>query len=108
MKCTPSKRRIAAGVVAVLVFLAISSGAAWACSFDTDCNVGSKCLKSRGSIYGVCAGGIFPGNKYDKRPVYDPLDPNRTVGNTCSFDIDCGVGNKCLKGSGNIYGVCVR
>ena len=78
------------------------------CSFDTDCQPGSRCLKAPGAIYGVCGGGISPGNTYDRQPVYDPLDPNRTVGNTCSFDTDCGPGNRCLKGSGAIYGVCVR
>ena len=33
-----------------------------ACSFDTDCQIGSKCLKQSGSIYGICAGGMSPGN----------------------------------------------
>ena len=95
-------------MVAVLVSLGISTGAAWACMFDTDCAVGSKCIKSQGSIYGVCAGGLFPGNKYDQQPVYDPLDLNRTVGNTCSFNIDCGPGSLCLKSMGAIEGVCIR
>src|SRR5215469_13544283 len=45
-----------------------------ACSFDTDCEVGSRCLKSPGSIYGICAGGLFPGNSNDRQPVYSPLD----------------------------------
>jgi len=61
-----------------------------------------------GAIYGVCAGGIFPGNTYDQKPAYDPLDPNGTVGQTCSFETDCGPGNRCLKSGGSIFGVCVR
>ncbi len=92
----------------VAVAALVSPTLALACMFDTDCSAGSRCLKNSGSIYGVCAGGISPGNDDDREPAYDPLDPNETVGDTCSFDVDCGPGNKCLKGSGHIKGVCVR
>lgn len=80
----------------------------FACSFDVDCEPGSKCLKPSGSIYGVCAGGMMPGNRHDREPVYSPLDPNETVGDTCSFNTDCGPGNACVKSSGQIYGVCLK
>lgn len=79
-----------------------------ACEFDTDCSPGNKCLKSSGSIYGVCTGGIDPGNNNDRQPVYSPTDPNRTTGNTCQFNTDCGPGSTCLKGSGSIEGACVH
>jgi hypothetical protein len=79
-----------------------------ACGFDTDCSPGSKCVKARGEIYGICAGGLFPGNKNDQQPVSAPLDLNRTYGNTCSFDVDCGPGSKCAKSSGAIDGVCIK
>lgn len=78
-----------------------------ACSFDTDCNPGSRCAKASGSIYGVCVGGISPGNSNDRQPVYAPLDTNRTYGNTCSFNTDCGPGSVCVK-QGGIDGVCMR
>jgi len=94
------------GVAAVAVLACAST--AVACQFDTDCGVGSRCLKTSGQIYGICAGGMNPGNNSDRSPVYSPLDPNRTVGNTCGFDTDCGPGSKCLKGAGQIRGVCVR
>ena len=78
-----------------------------ACSFDTDCNPGSKCAKASGSIYGVCLGGISPGNSNDSQPVRAPLDINGTYGNTCSFNPDCGPGSVCVK-QGGIEGVCMR
>lgn len=78
-----------------------------ACSFDTDCNPGSICLKSGVQMYGMCVGGLSPGNSNDRAPVRDTLDLNGTAGNTCSFDTDCGPGSKCMK-SGAIYGTCMR
>jgi hypothetical protein len=98
------RQLLVAAVIAVVAPLA----PAHACSFDTDCEVGSRCVKSRSSIYGICVGGMFPGNSYDRRPVYSPLDPNRTFGNTCSFSTDCGPGSVCAKGPGQLQGTCVR
>ena len=78
-----------------------------ACSLDTDCSPGSKCVRPSGQVIGMCVGGNFPGNKYDKAPYNDPFDPNRSAGKTCSFGIECGPGNRCAMGLGT-YGVCVR
>lgn len=94
--------------VSIAFILCLVSYQTFACSFDTDCDVGSKCVKSRGSIYGICAGGMNPGNSNDKVPVKDSLDIDKTYGNTCSFDTDCGVSNKCYKERGHIKGVCVK
>ncbi|MDO9050535.1 MAG: hypothetical protein Q7U70_03475 [Methylotenera sp.] len=91
-------------LVATALFL---PALALACSFDTDCSPGSQCAKSSGSIYGVCLGGISPGNRNDSQPVYAPLDTNGTYGNTCSFSTDCGPGSACVK-HGGIEGVCMR
>lgn len=91
-------------LIAAFIFLPATI---FACSFDTDCNPGSKCAKASGSIYGVCLGGISPGNSNDSQPAHAPLDPNNTYGNTCSFNADCGPGSECVKQSG-IEGVCMR
>jgi hypothetical protein len=91
----------------VSVALAFSGVQATACTFDTDCSPGSKCVKPTGHVLGMCTGGQFPGNQYDQKPYTDPFDPNRTAGKTCSFNNDCGPGNHCAMGLG-IYGVCVR
>ena len=107
----------------VLTVTSVIASGSFACSFDTDCNVGSKCVKN-GGLYGVCQGGMSPGNAFDREPVYNPLDLNtgsrrngsdgdarnrmdsdRTYGDTCSFNTDCGVGSRCVK-NGGLYGVC--
>lgn len=93
-------------IIAVTVLLA--GNVAWGCQFNTDCGVGSVCLKPQGQIYGVCGGGMNPGNSSDRSPVYSPLDPNHTVGNTCQFSTDCGPGSKCVKADGQIHGFCSR
>lgn len=90
-----------------LLMVFILQTAAMACMFDTDCNPGSRCLKSSGSIYGVCVGGISPGNSFDRTPVQSLTDPNGTHGDTCQFDTDCGPGSRCIK-NGGIYGTCIR
>jgi hypothetical protein len=91
----------------LIVAAFVLPAAVLACTFDTDCSPGSKCVKAQGSLDGVCLGGISPGNKNDSRPVYAPLDVNRTYGNTCSFNADCGPGSACVK-QGGIEGVCMK
>jgi hypothetical protein len=95
-------------VVLLLSILYFISGPLLACSFDLDCDIGSKCIKSRGSLYGICAGGSNPGNRNDDEPVYDSLDLDGTYGNTCSDNFDCGISNKCYKERGQLDGVCVK
>jgi hypothetical protein len=92
----------------VLTGLLLWASPTWACDFDTDCSPGSRCLKRRSEISGVCAGGLFPGNRYDHQPYEDPLDPTGTVGITCAFDTDCDPGQRCVKGRSSIEGVCLR
>ena len=86
---------------------ALCSVQAIACSFDTDCAIGSKCLKASGQLYGSCVGGMNPGNSNDRRPTRYFPDLTGKKGNTCSWDTDCGIGGQCFKSSGNIKGVCM-
>ena len=100
------KFRIFESVSAIVVASIFSTGSI-ACSFDTDCQPGSQCLKASGSIYGACVGGMSPGNRNDQQPVRAPLDVNATYGNTCTFDTECGPGSVCAK-AGGINGTCMR
>lgn len=94
-------------IALIAVSICTFSTGIFACSFDTDCEPGSKCLKASGSIYGACVGGISPGNSNDRQPVSAPMDVNGTYGDTCSFNIDCGPGSICVK-SGGINGTCMK
>ena len=97
---------IVIGLMMALLFICFSQSSA--CSLDTDCAAGSKCIKASGSIYGVCMGSLFPANANNSKPAYAPLSLDNARGNACAFDTECGIGNKCVKYSGNTYGVCVK
>ena len=93
----------------IALALLLIPGAAMPCSFDTDCEIGSKCIKDNWQLYGYCANGMYPGNDYDRQPVRDPLDITGKRANTCSFDTDCGIGNICYKNpKHSLQGVCVE
>lgn len=90
-----------------IVYSLLFCSAAFSCAFDLDCAPGSKCVKNPGSIYGICYGGMMPGNANDEQPVFAPLDLNGSVGNTCGFNLDCGLNMICLKQGSNLQGVCL-
>lgn len=94
--------------VALGGLLALVALPSHACRFNTDCEVGSKCVKEAGKIEGMCMAGMNPGNDNDRSPYRNVLDITGSEGNTCSFNTDCGVGAKCAKESGRLQGVCVR
>lgn len=87
---------------------------ALACGFNTDCNVGSKCVKRSGALYEVCVGGMFPGRpesqEEQQQKNRDPYrwSTSKRNGEQCSFTTDCEVGSVCLKEAGRLYGVCFK
>jgi hypothetical protein len=96
---------------AILFFVILSfviPATASACITFSDCQIGSRCVKRSGNLYGVCKGGMSPGNAHDKHPVYDPLDPDGTYGDTCTYDSNCGVNSKCMKRRIASTGTCVK
>ena len=99
-------------LITIILSLALSTPGL-ACSFNTDCEVGSKCMKQRGQLEGVCVGGLFPGKSEDERSKEQNQNPYNwkrdrgSEGNRCSFTTDCDVGQMCLKESGRLYGVCL-
>lgn len=92
---------------ATAVFLAFPIEAS-ACQGDRDCPAASRCVKSRGQLYGVCERGLPPINGSDRRPVGDPLNPKGTLGKACQFDTDCISGLRCVAQSNTSQGVCRR
>lgn len=72
------------------------------CQFNTDCSIGSQCIKN-GGLYGVCFGGMNPGNSYDRQPA---TDFQGGAGWTCSFNTDCDIGYACVKSG--LQGVCLK
>lgn len=86
--------------------LIVASYNLFACQFSSDCEIGSKCIKSGYNMNGVCIGGMNPGNRGDSQPVYNAYNASDLVGKQCSYDMECGFGRRCIKEGYNLYGVC--
>jgi hypothetical protein len=79
----------------IVAILCLTSTAALACMYDTECEQGNICLD------GTCVR-AHPSSDDDDAPVKrSPLK-----GKTCGYDGDCDPGSRCIKGSGP-EGVCL-
>lgn len=89
--------------LSIFIIFGALSNVAYACSSNFDCDLGSKCIKPSGSMYGYCMGGMNPGNSYDDEPA---TDFGGGGGWTCSSNFDCELGYQCAKSG--MQGVCIK
>lgn len=95
----------------LLISCAIFSTSAFSCRTDYDCGYGNRCIKPEGSysLYGSC---VTPTDKYGNKDY----NSNNSWGkgsqprevDSCSFNSDCGFGYRCMKESGQLYGLCIK
>ncbi len=95
-----------------MVFVALLSGwfcaPAQACTLDSDCDLGNRCIRQPAEQYGVCAGGLDLGNDRNRGPGKPRLDVDGFEARSCTSNQDCGVSGVCYQEAGNVAGVCVR
>jgi hypothetical protein len=91
-----------AGMKYWLLAALLMTGPAMACESESDCLPDSQCLKTSGSLYGMCAAARSP----DGSDQLASSPGNRTWGNTCTFDVDCAPGTHCFK-EGSAEGFCM-
>ena len=81
----------------ILVFV-LTATPGLACTFDAECPLSERCIKSEREHEGRCAN-LNSG-------LRDPLDVTEPQKELCSSDIDCGLGGTCLA-VGGLFGTCV-
>lgn len=90
----------------ILTFFLLTPTIGLTCESNFDCEIGSKCVKEKPLEPGYCVGGMNPGNQNDRNPPrQDPYEKKK--GSVCYYNADCDFGQKCLKESGKMYGVCI-
>ncbi len=90
----------------LVIFLVFAWTGVFACQFDSECDLGYRCIDLGGDSYGWCVPVENPYNN-DLPPWGDHTEVSQDVsGKSCQVDIDCGYGGKCLIPSGSIYGDC--
>lgn len=92
----------------VLALALLGSEVGLACSLDTECGVGSTCIKSGSSVYGVCTVSSY--GHWGKKPEDSGTKPygSDKAGDSCTGSYECGVGGQCIKVGSAIYGVCTK
>jgi len=90
----------------ILVIGLLLGQKAMACNFDTDCQIGFECVKTGYDLKGVCVGNRYTPDPPRDRAPYKPKWILDKKGESCSYDIECGISRKCLKDGFSLYGVC--
>lgn len=96
------------GTILIALSLLLFSTSSIACRTDTDCTVGSQCLKDRGQLRGRCSQGMEQANDYKRNTYRDPSDIFGEAGDACTLDVDCGAGKYCAKEKDKIKGICYK
>lgn len=87
------KTNIMLGII-IIILIVIRCSLAHACSYDTDCEVGSKCTKEGYQPYGVCTNSTYSTGNRDSGPRYGL---GSHAGEICAFRSDCSPGARCIK-----------
>lgn len=77
------------------------------CSNDYGCSYGSTCVKDQFKMQGFCAKKV---DAYGIQTLTPPNPDSVYLGGEgdCSFDTDCPIGFKCVKGQGQLKGYCLK
>lgn len=84
----------------LVLFIGLFAGSySMACSYDSECAIGATCVKNNSyDLHGVCVEKFGLGSRAKDRGSRPSGYGNR-AGDPCSFDSQCGIGGRCLKGS---------
>ncbi len=100
MKQRPS---LIAALIAALIVLA--TGAASACTKDSECTAPNRCHFSTQATDGLCFDSSQMAVTQTVRGQSVPLK-ERKSGDVCQFDVDCAVAMNCFKRPGTAEGKC--
>lgn len=98
-------------IVAITILILLAYSQSYACTSDTSCGFGKKCIKAEGDWHydGVCVTIV---NEFGQRDYQADFNLNSDLGpkkvHSCSWDTDCNIGFKCMKRSGSFNGFCVK
>ena len=93
---------------AFIAFFMLATDAA-ACTTDTDCPGGSRCVfSSFGSAEGVCERGVDPIGGNQPRRIHGREGPKIGQGQACEFSVDCAEGLSCQREDNSSLRTCRR
>ena len=96
----------------VFTFFLLFANSAHPCQTDYDCGYGNKCVKPSGSysLEGNCVVMTNQFGQQDYKASYQGWGSGNQPAQvrSCQFNTDCGVGFRCFKEDGQIYGLCSK